>query len=229
MDLPFVVDSFLSVLQGLPSDFPDPLAVKITPESAELTTNVETQVIQPKYSVALEKASQAESASVSVCLDLHKSFRLRFNDPTWTDRKILVKQVLLKMSPIDAFAVSSLLKKPAKERVQIPREIHHLGDSAATIFKKVCDGVKFDDPAAVPAMLAEAVLRVVRPLTTICKLEQVSLRVVIGDDPVTLTKTVSLADLAARLRKPQIHMQALDHIEFPSGYVSSVPQRSPIV
>ena len=74
----------------------------------------------------------------------------------------------------------------------------------------------------VTGYLAEAVLRVVRPLTAGFVVESVSLDVVIGDDLVTLTKTVSVADLEARICAPKSYKSPIDHVNLPSGYHATV-------
>jgi hypothetical protein len=218
-DLPIMLDNFLGVLPNLPKDITDYVKVKISLDPKVVAATSANLVALPSYTLELKKGSSSESVSVIVTSDLQACFKLRFKDSRWRNRSIRVQRMVLQMSSMDAAAVNSLLTSPAKTQVSILAETSHLAASASATMKKVCEGVKFDDVAVVPGMLAEAVLRVVRPLTTGLKLEQVSLSVIIGDDPVTLTKTVSLTDLGARVPSAQRYVPLLDHVEFPSGYL----------
>jgi hypothetical protein len=214
-DLPTMLESFLGVLPSLPSDITDPVKVTISLDPAVVAATSTNSVPPPPYTLELKKGTSSESVVVSVTSDLQACFQLRFVDAKWKNRPIRVQRIVLQMSSIDGAAVDSLLSSPTNTQVRISTEVNHLAARASAIMRKVCKGVKFDDVTVVPGLLAEAVLRAVRPLTTGLKLEQVSLSVIVGDDPVTLTKTVSLTDLGA----------LMDHAEFPSGYLPTF-QRS---
>ncbi|GAB7334445.1 hypothetical protein MBLNU13_g06447t1 [Cladosporium sp. NU13] len=223
-DLPSMLDSFLAVLPSLPNNFPDPMSVRISQDASPLSTSHASSSSQLSHSVEFKKGTGHDSVKVSMHTDLRRSFQLRFSSEEWSDRRIQVKRVLFQLSPIDAVAVNSLLNSPLSEQVNIEQEMNNLATNTATIVQKVCEGVKFDDITTVTGYLAEAVLRVVRPLTEEFVLESVSMEVVIGDDPVTLTKSVSLADLAARTRTPERHTSPLDHVELSSGYQATQSQ-----
>lgn len=226
MDLPSVLDSFLTVLRSLPRNAADSVVVTISREACKSSADLPRPVQQPVCRMELKKASQPETFSVVVHVDLQRSFRLRFNDAEQSDLPILVRQILFKMSPIDATSASSLLQKPANERVSISREMSHLIESASNTLNKVCDGVRFDDVAAIPGMLAEAVLRVVHPLNVGCTLQEISLEMSIGDDPVFLNSTVSIEDLSARLRSPRSYRPSLNCVGSSSDHVSGVVHTS---
>lgn len=211
-DLPCLLDSFFTVSRSFPKHIPDPVIVKVSHDTRS-------------HYVELTRGTVGESINCSFHVNLQQPFQLRFGGTKWKDRPLSVQSILFRMSPIDTTAVSSLLKSSPKDQVSIEHERRHLVESAIEIISKVCDGVRFDDVATVTGMLAEAVLRVVRPLTAGLKLEQICLSVVIGDDPVTLTKTVSLTDLDARARTPQLYVPSLDHVSFPSGSRSSAVHR----
>ena len=221
-DFPSVLDGFLSVLQSLPPNITDPLTVRISRDSPTLSTSRAGNSPWPTHQMDLEKGTASDSVKVSMYADLQRVFQLGFSGGKWGNRQIQVKGVLLQLSAIDAAAVNSLRNVPWSEQVSIEQEMNNLATNAATIVRKVCEGVKFDDAATVPGYLAEAVLRVVLPLTAGFVLESVSMEVVIGDDPVTLTKTVSVADLDARIRTLESHISPIDHVELPSGYRSTV-------
>lgn len=221
-DLPSMLGSFLAVLPSLPKNIPDPMSVRISHDASALSTSRASNSPQLTHTVELKKGAAHDSVKVSVHTDLRRSFWLRFSSEEWSDRRIQVKKIRFQLSPIDAVAVNSLLNSPLSEQVNIEQEMNNLATKAATIVQKVCEGVKFDDVTTVTGYLAEAVLRVVRPLTAAFVLESVSMEVVIGDDPVTLTKSVSLADLAARSRTPERHTSPLDHVELSSGYQASL-------
>jgi hypothetical protein len=172
--------------------------------------------------VELKKGTARNSVNLSVHTDLKRSFQLRFKSEEWNNRQIQVKKIIFQTSSIDAAAVSSLLDSPLAEQVSIEQETNNLAINAATIIQKVCEGVMFDDVTTVTGYLAEAVLRVARPLTTSFLLESVSVEVVIGDDPVTLVQTVSVADLEARTRTPARYMSPSDRVKSPSGYQATI-------
>lgn len=226
-DLPSMLDSFLAVLPSLPKNIPDPMIVRISRDVPALSTSRATSSPRSTDLVELEKGTAHGSVKVSMHTDLRRSFLLRFSSKEWSDRRIEVKRVLFQLLPIDAVAVNSLMKSPFSEQVNIEQEMSNLATNAATIVQKVCEGVKFDDVTTVTGYLAEAVLRVVRPLTAGFVLESVSMEVVIGDDPVTLTKSVSLADIAARTHTPEHHTSRLDHVELSSGYQATLAQVKP--
>jgi hypothetical protein len=214
-DLTTMLESFLGVLPSFPTDITDPVKVTISLDPAVVAATSTNSVPPPPYTLELKKGASSESVVVSVTFDLQACFQLRFVDAKWKIRPIRVQRIVLQMSSIDGAAVESLLSNPTDTQVRISTEMKHLAARASAIMRNVCKGVKFDDVTVVPGLLAEAVLRAVRPLTTGLKLGQVSLSVMIGDDPVTFTKTVSLTDLGA----------LMDHAEFPSGYLPTF-QRS---
>jgi hypothetical protein len=225
-DLPSMLGSFLAVLKSLPTNIADPMTIKLSRDAPALSTDRASSSRHLKHSVELKKGLTTNSVKVSMHTDLQRSFQLRFNSTEWKDRRIQVKGVLFQMSPIDAAAIDSQLDSHVSEQVDIEQEMSNLATNAANIVQKVCDGVKFDDVTTVTGYLAEAVLRVVRPLTEGFVLESVSMEVVIGDDLVTLTKTVSVADLAARARAPECRTSSVDHVGLPSGYQATVSQVS---
>lgn len=200
------------------------MTVKISRDAPTLSAYRASSSPYLTHSVELKKGIAPDSVKVHMHTDLQRSFQLRFNSKEWKDRRIQVKGILFQISPIDAAAIDSLLASHISEQINIEQEMSNLATNAANIVQKVCDGVKFDDVTTVTGYLAEAVLRVVRPLTEGFVLESVSMEVVIGDDLVTLTKTVSVADLAARARAPEYRTLPLDHVELPSGYQATVSQ-----
>ena len=217
-----MLDSFLAVLQNLPTDIADPMTVRISLDAPTFSRGHANNSLLPADSVEFKKSTASDSVKVSIRTDLQRSFQLHFNSEGWEARQIQVKGILFQISPIDATAVDSLLGHSFSEQVGIEQETNNLATNAATIIQKVCEGVKFDDVTTVTGYLVEAVLRVVRPLTPGFVLDSVSMEVVIGDDSVTLTKTVSKADLEARIRAPKAYIPPLDHVELPSGYQATV-------
>jgi hypothetical protein len=219
--LPSILDSFLTVSQNLPTKNKDDTTVRISQNASALPAQPSTS---PTYFMELKKGTANKSVNVSVYTSLQRSFRLRFNSTDWKNRPIHVKQILFQMSSLDAATVKSLLDQPASEQVGLKREIDHLAENATSIVQKVCDGVKFNDVTTVTGYLAEAILRVVRPLTVGFLLERVSMDVVIGDDSVTLRHTVSVPDLGARSHTSSGYISPLDYVEIPSGYQATVSE-----
>jgi hypothetical protein len=223
-DLPSTLDNFLAVLRSLPTDIRDPVTIRISRDPSTLSASSADNLTWPTYSVELKQGTTRDSVKLSIHTDLQCSSQLRFKSEKWKDRQIQVKKIMFQTSPIDAAAVNSLLGSPLSEQVSVEQEMSNLATNAVTIVQKVCEGVTFDEVTAVTGYLAEAVLRVVRPLTAGLVLESVSVEVVIGDDLVTLTKTVSMADLEARTRKPTRDMSPVDRVKLPSGYQATVSQ-----
>ena len=221
-DLPRVLGSFLNVLQHLPTNIADPMTVRISHDASMISSVRASSSHYPTHSVELKKGTCSDSVKITMHTDMQRAFQLSFNSMGWENRRVQVKGIMFQLSPIDAVMVSSLLDGPLLEQVSIEQEMNNLTTNAATIVQKVCEGVKFDDVTTVTGYLAEAVLRVVRPLTPGFVLESVSLDVVIGDDLVTLTKTVSVADLEARIRAPTSYESPIDHVATPSGYQATV-------
>ena len=215
--LPSMVGSFLTVLRDLPINDVGGMTVRISRTVSELSTmQMRASPCLPQF-VELKRGAASGSVNVFIHTSLQSSFQLRFNNPKWKNRQIQVRRILFQLPSIDAVEVASLLDRPLSEQVSFEREMDHLAQNAATIVQKVCEGVKFDDATTVTGYLAEAILRVVRPLTAGLKVERVSVDVVIGDDLVVLTKTMSLADLEARTRAHNGVSSPVDHVEFPSG------------
>lgn len=221
-DLVSVLDCFHAVVQKFPKHVKAPVTLKISKEAPAVLTEPKDSNSSPAFDLKLGQATAAGSVSASLRVDLQRSFRLALNPTTWKERLLKIKKITFHMSPIDDAAMASLRNSPAQEKPRIAHEANYLADRASVVLEQVCGAVEFNDVALVPGMLAEAVLRVVRPQTTCFKLERVSVDVVIGDDPVILTKTVSLTDLGAPSSQPQRYIPAVDHVECPSRYFSNV-------
>lgn len=221
-DLTSMLDSFHAVVQKFPRDVKNPVIVKISQEAPETPRELGGSKSMPTFSLELRQAAVAGSTSVSLHVDLQKSFELRFTSAQWKRRPILIKRISLQMSPIDAAAVSSLGESPIHDQLTIAHEARHLIDSASSIIGRVCEAVEFDDTALVPGMLAEAILRLARPKTTCFEAEEVTVDVIVGDEPVSLIKTVSLADLDTTPSRPQRYVPHVDKVHFPSRYSSHI-------
>ena len=220
-----MLDSFLTIVQDHPTNDIDDLTVRITHDASALSARASNW---PAQFMELKKGTADGSVNVSVHTSLHRSFQLRFNSKAWKNRQIQVKRISFQTTPLDTVGVKSLLDQSLLEQVSVKREMDHLVNSATAILQKVCEGVKFDDVTTVTGYLAEAVLRVVRPLTAGLLLERVSVEVVIGDDLVTLTNTVSAADIAARSRTSSGYISPSDLVELPSGYQATLSEREPL-
>lgn len=221
-DLVSVFDCFHAVVQKFPKHVKDPVTLKISKEAPAVRTKPKDSNSSPAFDLELRQATAAGSISASLHVYLQRSFWLALKPMIWKERLLKIKKIIFHMSPVDDAAMASLRNSPSQEKPRIAHEASHLADRASMIVEQVCGAVEFDDVALVPGMLAEAVLRVVRPQTTCFKLERVSVDVVVGDDPVILTKTVSLPDLGAPFSQPQRYIPAVDHVECPSRYFSNV-------
>jgi hypothetical protein len=217
-----MLDSFLTISQDLPTSSEDDITVKISHGASALPAPTLTW---PTHFMEFKKDTASKSINVSIHIDLQRSFQLRFNSKEWKDRQIQVKRISFQTSPLDTVTIKSLLDQPVSKQVSIKQEMDHLATNATAIVRTVCEGVKFDDVTTVTGYLAEAALRVVRPLTTGFLLERVSIDVVIGDDLVTLTNTISVADLRARSHASGGYTSPSDYVDIPSGYQATVSER----
>lgn len=149
---------------------------------------------------------------------LHKSLKMRSKEVVWDGCPVVVRQIVFQMAPRDV--------PPAKNAVVggLLDEVHHLTTSALNILGKVCDGVRFEEVTTVPKMLTEALFRVVEPLTTSLMLDQITLSVVVGDDPVAITTTIASEQqpaLESALR-PNAHAIPNVHLEIPPHTKSQI-------
>lgn len=227
-DLASILDGFLAVEQMFPKHVNDPVTIRISHEAPEALTELAEPT--PTFNLELRQANAPGHIDVSLHADLHKSFKISVESTGWKKRTIQVEQISFRLSPIDAAAAASSKDSSTHDQPPIELEARHLVDRASSVIGQICGAVEFDDVALVPGMLAEAVLRVVRPKNTCTKLEKVSLGVVVGDDPVVLTKTVSLTDLGAPSKAPsngtQRYTPHVDDVHFPSRYSSNITHQS---
>lgn len=221
-DLASVLDSFRAVVQMLPQEAKDPVTIVISQEAPESRTERKDPDSRPAFSFELKKADNAGYVNVLLHVSPQDSFQINFKQPVWKTRSIQMKQMSLRLSPLNGAAMAVSRNSTTQDQPTIVDEAHHLVDRALSVIGQVCEAVEFDDVALVPGMLAEAVLRVIRPKTTFLKLEQVSVGVVVGDDPITLTKTVSVTDLDVSPSQPQRYVPHVDSLHVPSRYSSNI-------
>jgi hypothetical protein len=210
-------DGFGAVLRDTPPEHADSLFVRFSRrersgnyqaiDSANYTQDAE----KPLHSIDLWKDVSTNRIMTSIAVRPYKSLKLRFKKVLWDGCPVTVRQIVFQMAPRDV--------SPAKKAVVggLLEEVHHLTASALNILEKVCDGVRFEDVTTVPKMLTEALLRVVEPLTTSLMLDQVTLSVVVGDDPVAITTTIASEQqpaLKSALR-PNAHAIPSVHLEIP--------------
>jgi hypothetical protein len=186
-----IIDGFGAIPRDTPSEHVDSLRVRISPgehsvKHQAVDSGNHTQVAeQPLQRIELWRDVSTDSIMTSLTLQLHKSFKMRFRGAVWDNCPVVVRQIVFQMAPVDV---------PPTEKVVVGgliEEVQHLATEALAILSQVCDRVRFDDVTAVPKMLTEALLKVVKPLTTSLRLDQVALSVVVGDDPVAITTTVT--------------------------------------
>ena len=183
------IDGFGAVLCDTPPEDVNSLLVRVSPRetsrNAADSANCTQDAENPLRSIELWKDVSTDRIMTSVAVRLHNSFNMRFREAVWDNRPVIVQQMIFQMVPVD-------LIPPTKAVVGgLTEEVKHLSTSALNILGRVCDGVHFDDVTKIPKMLTEALLRMVKPLTTSLKLDQVALSVVMGDDPVAITTTVT--------------------------------------
>lgn len=160
------------------------------------------------------------SSTTSIQLEVCKSLLVRFNEAQRDKCPVEVKYATLGVAPIDT--TSSLPQASSSKPAWSEKEISNLVASVSDVLEKVCDGVRFDDITKVPQLLSEAVLRVVRPPTASLKLERVSLGVLIGDDPLVLTETVSLGSMEAARRATDTAILPTWQYQLPPNTTSKV-------
>jgi hypothetical protein len=210
-------DGFGAVLRDTPPEHVDSLFVRLSwrepsgnhqaIDSANYTQDAE----KPWRSIELWKDVSTDRIMTSIAVRPHKSHKLRFKEVHWDGCPVVVRQIVFQTAPRDV--------PPAEKAVVggLLEEVRHLTASALNILGKVCDGVRFEDVTTVPKMLTEALLRVVEPLTTSLMLDQVTLSVVVGDDPVAITTTIASEQqpaLKSALR-PNVHAVPSVHLEIP--------------
>ena len=222
-----MLDSFKTVSRDLPTNTIDHMSLRISRDASALPkTDVRTSD-WPEHFMELKMGTDSESVSVSIHTCSERSFQLHFRDGNWKPRRIQVKRILFQTSPIDAVALNTLQDSPLSKQASIEQEMNHLSKSATSTIRKVCGAVAFDDVTTVTGYLAEAVLRVVRPMTKGLIFERVSMDVVIGDDSVTLTRAVSLADIRTRADMSSGHKTRTDDVSSLSGYQANVSHLQP--
>lgn len=222
-----IIDGFAAVLRVSPSKQVDSLVVQISPRghsgkqqvanSAECTQYAE----MPLRSIEVWNDASTNRVMTSIGMPLHKSFKMRFKQALWNGRPVVVQDMECQMASTDA---------PQTEKVVVGgllEEVHHLKTSALNILGSVCNGVRFEDVTTVPRFLTEAILRVVKPMTTSLKVEKVTLSLLIGDDPVNITTSIASEQQPALSPALQSELRALPprvHLEIPSDTKSSIEQ-----
>jgi hypothetical protein len=213
------IDGFGAVLCDTPPEDVNSLLVRVSPRetsgNAADSANCTQDAENPLRSIELWKDVSTDRIMTSVAVRLHNSFNMRFREAVWDNRPVIVQQMIFQMVPVD-------LIPPTKAVVGgLTEEVKHLSTSALNILGRVCHGVHFDDVTKIPKMLTEALLRMVKPLTTSLKLDQVTLSVVMGDDPVAITTTIASEQqlpsnnaLRPDLRAlPRVHLELPLHTE----------------
>lgn len=210
-----IIDVFGAVVNDTPPEHVNSLLVQISRGgSSDNAANTQSciQLLEPPLrSIELWKNVSTNRIVVSMAVQTRETLNLRFDNATWDDRPVEVRQIVFQMASVD---VPPTMRAAAGG---LQQEVKHLTASALSILGKVCDGVRFDDVTKVPNMLAEALLRVVRPLTPSLKLEKITLSVIIGDDPVAITATVaSEQQLALKsASRPERHSISCVRLELP--------------
>jgi hypothetical protein len=219
-----IIDGFGVVLRDTPSEHVNSLLVHVSRRehtekisaagSARYTCDAE----QPLRSIELWKDVSTDRIMISIAVRLHKIFKMRFKEDFWDGRPVVIQQIVFQMTPVDVL--------PRKKAVvaELAEEVQHLSTKALGILGAVCDGVRFEDVTTVPKMLTEALLKVVEPLTTSLKLDQVTLSVVLGDDPVAITTTIASEQQLALESALRPGSRALPcvHLELPPGTKSGI-------
>ena len=212
-----IIDGFGAVLRDTPHEhleslrvctFPGPqLGRRQAANSADHNQDVE----QPLQKIELWRDLSTGRIMTSIAVRLHRSFNMRFKEAHWDGRPVVVQQIVFQMATTDVPPTGKAVVGGLVE------EVHHLVTEASKILGKVCDGVRFEDVTTVPKLLTEALLRVVEPLTTSLKLDQVALSVVVGDDPVAITTTIASEQQPALKSaiRPNMHAITGVHLEMP--------------
>ena len=231
MGLPALIGGLAACLKVLPADIVDSFRIKTYHQASKpgLSTAYDRRdhpTAHPPHSVEICSGHSIASINASIDASIDESFQLRFN-ATSEDCSIQVRNITFGLAPIDISPTSSTFDAPEQKGVTTEQEIDHLVASASSVLGKVCDGVRFDDVTKVPRMLAEAILRVVRPLAMFAKIEQVSLRMTIGDDPLALIKTVSQEDLSAEKHSPESVVEPQASIVLPFDTAASILHNTP--
>lgn len=229
--LPSIIDGFDAVMGELPIHCASSLSLRLYRQLPELnlSTSYGNRVRLGKrtpYCIELRRDPSTGYNKTLLQVHMCKSLQVGFNHTDRAKCSVQVTQIGFKLAPVAAGTIGSVFEPSIGEVTSTEREISHLTTSASAILEKICDGVKFDEIAVVPNMLAEAVLRVVKPLTAPLKLEEVSLRVHIGDDPLPIKAFVSFASLARPKQKSRMPASHQRHVSLPHGCTSSVIQRT---
>lgn len=148
------------------------------------------------HNVELRKNPSANYPDVYIRADIDRRYLVSVRGVQGRT-PILVTGVVLKMTPLDSDVFRSWRENLCDCTYTADRETAHLLNKSIQILDKVCEGVEFDRAQTAPDMLAEAILRVLQPLTPSISFESASLEFRFDDQPITLTRTVSRTDLSA--------------------------------
>jgi len=216
------VEGFDAALRDTAPECLDSLIVRAVqredPENDVDTQNPNQFATPPLRSIELKKNVLTNRVMVSIAVRIQETLNIRFDTAAWDDRPVQLRQIVFEMASVD---VPSTARAVAGG---LEQEAEHLKTRALTTLGTICDRVRFDDVTAVPNMLAEALTRVVQPLTASLKLEQVTLSLVIGDDPVVITTTIASEQQAAleSARQPGLHAIPCVHVELPLHSTSEI-------
>lgn len=200
---------------------------RIGPNVTTDQTSSSRRTVRVPHILELRKDGPSDSTICLLKLDfVDKLFQIGFQGNRPKPRPIEVRQIVFRMAPVDAATVASSATNAANDTVSTEQEIEHLTTSACAILEKVCASVKFDNITVIPDLLGEALLRIVRPLTARIKIEEVTLKSAIGGGPVTVSKTVTLNDLAAQTQGPRHEVIPTGHVELSPGSRMSVVHNS---
>jgi len=189
-----IVDGFNAGLRDTLPESADSLLCNVYNEDdlpkdhALVTDNCAQLARKPLRDIELRTKASTNIVIASITLRMHETFKIYFNNDKWDSCPVEVRQIVFQMTAVDG---PSAVRIAAGGSLSLEQELNNLTTRALSILEKVCGNVRFDDLTMVPRMLAEALLRVVPPVTTTMKMEQVALSLVLGDDPLIITETIT--------------------------------------
>lgn len=168
------------------------------------------------YSIELNKTSHSHSIGLKIRTELNKETSFKLVGSALHLHAISVTGMALKLAPLN-IDTSKALDDSSIQEISTEQEMNHFAEQAHAIVEKVCEHVEFDDISLVPDMLAEAVLRTVRPLTSGLNVQELSLDYKTLENPFICTTTVSSNDIALPIqeRKKCTSDAQLEHVRSP--------------
>ncbi|KAM0715071.1 hypothetical protein Q7P37_009536 [Cladosporium fusiforme] len=203
-----IIDGVCGAVGDLPSHvastvvFEDPVS-SVGPSSVYGDDREASQTRLTTHSVELETDNSSGPTGVAIKSIFQKKLSAKLRGSRRSSYGIEVTGIVLKMAAVNTLKLAASSEYVATRHITAGEETTGLVQRSCAVLDRICAEVDFDDFTSVPDMLAEAILRVVSPLTPSLQIEEVSLLFrQDSDEAVELERRVSAKGLVTSTQPP---------------------------